>query len=226
MSRRESTLKKLAEGIFICQARYGDEYEFLQDKDNFRAAEEWASAVGYRLTRLSDEGAFFLAHGVVTNELRSKMREEMRQVRNKLEPVVGFMELIRQAQGKTSGIHPGDMIFLSEITEIVRSSSNLDRRLQEMTDIGGARMVEATQDRLQKMFNQLEKEGYVFESNAKHKGYCVTGKIEHLYKLLGFISVNTKHLNDESVIDQIDPQSSLEIKGVEGGIDLQASSAL
>lgn len=211
MSLRESTLKKLATGTFICEVHYGEEYEFLQDKQNFLEAEKWAGAVGYRITRLSDEGAFFLAHEVVTNELRSKLREEMRQVRNKLEPFVGFMETIRQAQGRNPQIHPGDMIFLSEISEIVRSSSTLDRRLQEMREISGARIGESAQDRIQKMLNQLEQEGYIFESNPTHKGYCVTGKIEHLYKLMGFIAANTKHLSDDSVIDQIDPQTSLEV---------------
>lgn len=211
MSRRESTLRKLAEGIFICEVHYGDEYEFLLNKENFRVAEEWAESVGYRLARLSDDGAFFLAHGVVTHELRARLREEMRQVRNKLEPFVGFMETIRQAQGRHPQIHPGDMIFVSEISEIVRTSSMLDRRLQDMREISGSRPGDSTQDRIQKMLNQLEQEGYVFESNATHKGYCVTGKIEHLYKLIGFIAENTQHLSDDEVIDQIDHQSSLDI---------------
>lgn len=210
MSRLESTLKKLSTGTFICDTHYSDEYEFLQDKGNFRKVEEWVEAAGYRLTRLSDEGAFFLAHGVVTHELRVKLREEMRLVRNKLEPFVGFMETIRQAQGRHPQIHPGDMIFLSEISEIVRGSSMLDRRLQDMT-FTGTRTGESTQDRIQKMFNQLADEGYIFESNAIHKGYCVTGKIEHLYKLISFIAVNTKHLSDDEVIDQIDQQTNLDM---------------
>jgi biotin operon repressor len=212
MSRLESTLKKLSSGTFICETHYGDEYEFLKDRENFHKVEEWVSAAGYRLARLSDEGAFFLAHGIVTHELRSKLREEMRQVRNKLEPFVGFMETIRQAQGRHPQIHPGDMIFLSELSEIVRGSSMLDRRLQDMREISGSRTGESTQDRIQKMLNQLEDEGYIFESNATHKGYCVTGKIEHLYKLIGFIAVNTKHISDDDVIDQIDQQASLNIE--------------
>jgi hypothetical protein len=47
-------------------------------------------------------------------------------------------------------------------------------------------------------------------------GYCVTGKIEHLYILIGFIAVNTKHLSDDAVIDQIDQQSSLELNTQDG----------
>lgn len=212
MSRLDSALKRLAEGCFVCEVRYPDEFAALQDGDGRRRAEEWLSTVGYRLARLSEEGAFFMAHAVVTSELRTRVRDELKTVRNRLEPVVGFMETLRQAQGRNPQIHAGDMLWESEISEAVRGSPLLERRLLEMREIGGARVSDSAIDRVRRMLTHLQSEGYIVETNPVNKGYRVTGKIDYLYQLIALISENTAHLSDDAVVDQIDPQLRLDVQ--------------
>lgn len=210
MALLEAALKRLAEGCFVCAVHYPEEYAALLEADGRERAQTWLAAIGYRLARLDSEGAFFMAHAQVTPELRNRLREELRTVRGRLEPVVGFMETLRQAQGRHPQIHAGDMLWESEISEAVRASSLLERRLLEMREIGGARITDSAIDRVRRMLAQLESEGYLVETNPTSKGYRVTGKIDYLYQLIGFIAENTAHLGDETFSDQLDAQSRLD----------------
>lgn len=205
----ESALKRLAEGAFVCGVSYPDEYDALKTEQGQREADEWLGKIGYRLARLSDDGAFFMAHAVATLELRVGLRDEMRSVREQLDPIVGFLEVLRQAQGRDPHIHPGDMLWESEIYEAVRSQSLLERRLNDMRDIGG-RLTEGAFDRVRRVLERLEKEGYLVQAHAAMKGYQVTGKILYLYQLLALIAENTPLLSDDSVVDTIDPQTRLD----------------
>ncbi|WP_178385385.1 hypothetical protein, partial [Pseudomonas aeruginosa] len=203
MPRLDSALKRLAEGCFVCEAKYPDEYEALLDAGGRTEAERWLGAIGYRLARLSEDGAFFMAHAVATTEMRTQLREELKSVRGKLEPVVAILESIRQAQGRDPQIHSGDMLWESELSEVIRQSSTLERRVMEMRDIHGARVGESTNERVRRMLVQLEAEGYVMETNPTTKGYKVTGKIDYLYQLIEFIASNTPHLSDDDVVDEV-----------------------
>ena len=62
MNSLKSALKLLAKGEFVCHVRFESEYEALATQEGQRQAQEWLSAVGYRLARLHDEGAFFMAY--------------------------------------------------------------------------------------------------------------------------------------------------------------------
>ncbi|MEC5214199.1 hypothetical protein RCH06_002761 [Polaromonas sp. CG_9.5] len=210
MSTLETALKRLAEGRFVCEMRYPEEFAVLQEADSRRRADEWLAAIGYRLARLSEDGAFFMAHAVVTPGLRLRLRDELRAVRGKLEPVVGFMETLRQSQGRSPHIHAGDMLWESEISEAVRASPLLERRLLDMREIGGARVSDSAIDRVRRMLAHLQNEGYIVETNPTSKGYQVTGKIDYLYQLIGFIADNTAQLSDDDVVDRIDTQARLD----------------
>ena len=210
MSTLETALKRLAEGRFVCEMRYPEEFAALQEADGRQRADAWLAAIGYRLARLSDEGAFFMAHASVTPALRLRLRDELRAVRGKLEPVVGFMETLRQSQGRSPHIHAGDMLWESEISEAVRASPLLERRLLDMREIGGARVSDSAIDRVRRMLAHLQNEGYIVETNQTSKGYQVTGKIDYLYQLIGFIADNTAQLSDEDVVDRIDTQGRLD----------------
>jgi len=225
MSRLDLALRRLAEGCFVCAVHYPEEYAALQEADGRARAEAWLSAIGYRLARLDAEGAFFMAHAVVTAELRNRLRDELRTVRSRLEPVVGFMETLRQAQGRHPQIHAGDMLWESEISEAVRGSALLERRLLEMREIGGARVTDSAIDRVRRMLAQLQNDGYLVETNPTNKGYRVTGKIDYLYQLIGFIAENTTHLSDDAVTDQLGAQSRLDGVPTGGGAAFSAQAA-
>jgi len=223
-----SALKRLGEGEFICNVHYPEEFAALEDPAGRQIADRWCEDIGYRLARLSEEGAYFMAYSIVTADMRAQVREDLRQVRNKLEPIVGWMETLRQSQGQTPNIHEGDMLWESEIGEAVRTSAVLERRLLDMKDLSGARITDTSLDRVRRMLQHLESEGYLVEANPALKGYRVTGKIAYLYQLLGFIAANSTTLADDKLVDQIDTQGRIDAPApldVAGGIAIQEPPA-
>jgi hypothetical protein len=224
MAKIESALKHLAKGEFICSVHFPNEYEALQDPSGRKKATEWLQDIGYRLARLSDEGAFFMAYEVPTLEMRNSFREELKIIRSRLEPYVGFMETLRQAQGRNPQIHAGDTVWLTEVSEKIRNSSMLERRLSDMRELTDARIAEsgATVHRVQNMFNRLVNEGYLVETNTTSKGYTFTGKVDYLYQLIAFIAENTQHLSDDEVVDQIDPQIRIDTAITTAGVDTKS----
>jgi hypothetical protein len=206
----DSTLKRLSSGTFVCSVRYPDEYAFLETPEGRQKAEQWLDAVGYRLARLGEDGAFVMCHAVVTNEMRAKFRDELKVIRNRLEPYVSFLETLRQAQSRNPQIHAGDLVWESEISEAVRGSALLERRLSDLKDIKGGQVSDSTNDRVRRMLQQLEHEGYLALTNPINNGYQVTGKVNYLYQLLAFIAEHTPHLSDDGFVDQVDPQARLD----------------
>jgi hypothetical protein len=209
MSHIESALKRLAEGVFVCPVAYPDEYAALDSPEGNQKAQEWLDAIGYRLARLTEDGAFFMAHAIVTTDVRARIREEMRNIRDRLEPAAGFLETLRQAQGRNPQLQPGDVFWESEISEAVRSNAMLERRLNDMRDIHGARTGESAIDRVKRILSLLEEDGYLVETNPNHKAYKVTGKVAYLTQMLAFMAENTPHLADSSVIDQMEAQTDM-----------------
>ena len=212
MNSFKSALKLLAKGEFVCPVRYEEEYEALESPEGHHKAQAWLQTIGYRLARLHDEGAFFMAYDESpTTETRNRIRDEMKTVRNRLEPYIGFMETLRQAQGRDPQLHANDVIWLTEICEAVRNSSLLERRLADMRELTDARVTDgsATVHRVQRMIKRLEDDGYLKLTNEVGKGYTFTGKVDYLLQLIAFINENTPHISDDQVVDQIDPQARL-----------------
>lgn len=99
--------------------------------------------MGYRLARLHDEGAFFMAYDESpTTGTRARIREELKAVRHRLVPYVGFFNLLREAQGDPQ-LHAGDVVWLTEISEAVRNSSALERRLADMRELADNRVTDS-----------------------------------------------------------------------------------
>lgn len=203
MSRLATALKRLAEGKFICPVAYPEEFDLLSEEEGREAAEAWLEQVNLRLARLSDEGAFFMAYAFADHEMRLAVREELRTVRSRLHLVVPVLEAIRQAQGQDPRLQPGDTIWESEIAERVRQNAGLEQQVMELRELPGMRAGESANDRVRRMLDYLQKEGYAVLSHPNRHGYQVTGKIEYLYGLLGEIAANTDALSDEGVVDQM-----------------------
>ena len=199
-------LKHLIEGRHICSVRYPQEFALMEQPDTQTKIDKWLNEIDYRLARLRNEGAFFMTHKTVTVELRAQVSKDLRLVRSKLERVIGFIQTLRLAN---QPIYPGEVIFETQIFEEVRKSTHLERRLQEMRDITGARITDSSQDRLSRMLGILQSEGYIIESNPTLKSYTFTGKIDYLYQMIGFIVDNSPAMAEDSIVDQIDASAQL-----------------
>jgi hypothetical protein len=213
MSRLESALRRLAEGEFVCQVRYPAEYGALVTEAGRAHAEQWLEAIGYRLCQLEADGAFFMGYSSIEPEGKARLRDEMRNLRHRLDPAVRFLETLRQAQGRTAQLMPGDIVVHDEIMSAVRTNAALDQRLSEMRDVHASRLTESAADRLDRILVQLEKDGYLQLANPNFRTYTVTGKIVYLYQLLAFMNEHVPQMNDEGAGDQIEQQLALAPQG-------------
>ena len=67
----EQIIHALLAGQFICEFRSPALYEFLQDADQRVRVNQWVEAIGYRLSRLGEQGAYFLSFGSVDADRRA-----------------------------------------------------------------------------------------------------------------------------------------------------------
>lgn len=206
--RLESALKLLAAGQFVCPVRFPDEFETLSSSEGSNKAEEWLGTIGYRLAQLGEEGAFFMAYSILDGEGKGKVREELKSLRDRLTPAVMFLETLRQAQSRAAQLQPGDEVVHSEVLERVRSNALLDRRIAEMREVHGARANESTADRLTKILDLLEQDGYLTLTNPSFKVYRITGKISYLYQVLAFMAENLPEMADTGVSDQMEDRQA------------------
>lgn len=206
--RIESALKQLAAGEFVCSVRFPDEFDALSSPEGRQKANEWLGAIGYRLAQLGEDGAFFMAYDYLDAQAKGKVRDELRNLRDRLQPVVAFLETLRQAQSRGAQLQPGDEVVHSEVMEAVRLSAMVERRLSEMKDVHGSRATESASDRLSRILELLEEEGYLALTNANFKTYRVTGKIAYLYQLLAFMAEHLPEMADSSVNDQMEERQA------------------
>lgn len=206
--RIESALKQLAAGEFVCSVRFPDEFDALRSPEGHQKAKEWLEAIGYRLAQLGEDGAFFMAYDYLDVEGKGRVREELRGLRDRLQPVVSFLETLRQAQSRGVQLQPGDEIVHSEVMEAVRLSALVGRRLSEMKDVHGSRANESASDRLGRILDLLEQEGYLTLTNVNFKTYRITGKITYLYQLLAFMAEHLPEMAESSVVDQMEERQT------------------
>ena len=173
MSRLESALRRLAEGEFVCSIRYPAEYEALASEEGRAKAEQWLEAIGYRLCQLEAGSAFFMGYSSIEPDGKARLREEMRNLRHRLDPAVRFLETIRQAQGRSAQLGPGDQVVHDEIMAAVRTNASLEQRLSEMRDVHASRLTEGAAERLDRILGQLERDGYLQLANPNFRTYTV-----------------------------------------------------
>lgn len=219
----KQALTLLAEGHFVDPIAHPDAFDALDTPEGRQRAGDWLEAIGYRLAQIEGGGSFFAAYQTVDVEGRKHARETMRNLRQKLQPVVQYLETVRIGQGRASTLLPGDDIALDELMAAVRSNVAFEQRLQELRDMHGARSNESAQDRLVRVLKALMDDGYLVEMSSAHKVYRITGKIEWFYQLLAFMNDNLPQLSDDGVVDSIEAQLPLEpAAGEQAGAGIQA----
>ncbi|MEJ8837759.1 hypothetical protein [Ramlibacter sp. AN1133] len=212
-----AALKLLTAGEFVCPVRFPDEFEALDAPEGRERAERWLGEIGYRLCQLEDGGAFFMAFNSLDHDQKAQVREQFRNLRDLLQPAVRFLETVRQAQGRGEQLQPGQEVVQSALMEAVRGSTSLDRRLQQMRDVHGSRTTESSADRLARILELLEKEGFLHLANPSHMVYLVTGKVRWLYQTLALMAEYTPSMSDTEDEAHQEEQMDLAQEGDDGG---------
>jgi hypothetical protein len=208
----EQALQLLVQGEFVCPHRYRDCFEALDTEEGRREATRWVEIIGYRLCQFEDGGAFFMAYDELNSETRGKLREEMANLRDRLQPAVRYLETLRQAHAGAATLQPGDEVSQSAVVEAVRTNTVLARRLEEMTEVRGARTDEKSVDKIERILRLLRDAGYLHLGNPDLMVYTVTGKITYLYQLLAFMAEHVPFMKEQDVQDALDEGQQLSLR--------------
>lgn len=192
-------LRLLLEGAYICSIRYRDEFTALEDTAEQDEVNDWLAKVNMRLARLGETGAFFMAPVFIGAREVNQVKAELLSFRDKYGPHIQMLDLIRQAGQDIIILAPGEYIARYSLEEAVSQSTILEGQLKSL--IGGAAQSYSVLANLQKLLDNLTKDGYLILVNKDTGTYQVTGKIEQIYAVLQFLS-DHRAIPDSEVDDQ------------------------
>lgn len=202
-------LKLLLAGEYICEVRYRSEFELLQDTCEGEEVDAWLMALGMRLARIGDEGAFFLSYDHIGQKEITQVKNELLKFRDEYGPAVLLLDFIRQTDVSRVQLSPGEYIALYELEAAVSQSSTLEAHLKGLLGyITSGAMRNTNHENLRKLLDHLTKDGYMVLANKDSGTYQITGKIEQLYAVLQFLDDN-KVIPDTEVDDRSEVEDDL-----------------
>lgn len=202
-------LKLLLEGQYICPYRFSAEYAQLCDTAEREAVEDWLKPLKMRLSRLSEEGAFFVSNDFLGPKQITQVKGELLMFRDVYGPAVLLLDFIRQAKGGSALLSPGEVISLWELEGEVSQSTTLEAQLKQFVNvIHNAALRNTNHENLRRLMDHLVKDGYLMLASKETGAYRVTGKIEQLYAVLNYLDEN-KVIPDTEVDDRDEVEDDL-----------------
>lgn len=195
-------LKLLLDGEYICPYRYDKDYLVLQDEDERAEVNEWLKALGMRLERLGEEGAFYMAYENIGAREITQVKSDFLKFRDEYGPAVLLLDFIRQTDAGQVQLSPGEYIVLYQLEAALDSSTMVEAQLKSLVGvISNAAQRNSNHENLRRLMEHLAKDGYVVLADKDTGAYRVTGKIEQLYAVLEFLDEN-KVIPDTEVNDR------------------------
>lgn len=181
-------LKLLLAGEYLCSVRFPNEFELLNDENEREQINSWLQGLGNRLTRIGDEGAFFMAPEFIGAKEMTQVKNELLKFRDEYGPAVTLLDFIRQVKVENVLLSPGEYIQLYELDSAVSQNSTLEAMLKTLLPVifNGAQR-NTNHENLSRLMQHLAKDGYLVLANKDTGAYQVTGKIEQLYAVLQFL---------------------------------------
>lgn len=203
----EQIIHSLLAGQFICQFRHPGLYEFLQDVDERSRVEQWVEAIGYRLSRLGEQGAFFLSYTNVDADRRAGIRKQFRDIKSEQWPRMQFLMTAQHALANDLLLTPGSLIELPNLVDRISNSPKLTDDFRAVLPyLIGARVSPSLHDNLKRTLDGMCSDGYLAVRNAEREIYMVTGKIDYLHQVIEFL------LDHEPSIIHVEPTNQPELE--------------
>lgn len=207
----EQAIHALLAGDFICEFRQPALYSFLQDQDQHARVSRWVEEIGYRLSRLGDDGAYFLAHTRVDKDQRAAIRKQFAEIKTEHGPRMQFLMTVQQALGNDLMLTPGSLVDLPSLVERISNSPKLLEDFRSVLPyLVGSRVTTSVHDNLKRALDGLRRDGYLIERNAEREIYMVSGKIDYLHQVIAFL------LDHEPSVVPEEPSNQLELVADEG----------
>ncbi|MDX7998958.1 hypothetical protein FE394_07050 [Xenorhabdus sp. Reich] len=198
-------LERLLAGDFICQISDEDSFRHLSDEQTQQKINDYLRPLNRRLVSNDTRTVYFVGYHEFTKEARKKLTGQLAFIINSLQPLLEWLLLIQEIQGRDSALTAGDVIKLQEIILRTEDNQSLRQRLNQLASDSFFKSRSPELDnQIKLIFNRLKEHGYLKQPHADRQYYIVTGKIDYLVDVIRFIR-DEEHLpvEDEPVQESL-----------------------
>ena len=188
----DQVVPKLLEGEFICESTAPSLFRALTD-EAFRAeVDAFLGKIKRRLTTTPNGQAYYASWARVGKDKRAEAKRVMASVKQTIRPVIQFIELCMDSLKTDVAPSPGDRIDYPAILKSVTENPHLQEKLREFATLGKefAANEASTNATLGKVFQQLEKAGYIVFAYPEQEAWRFTGKLDYYYQVIAFLMEN------------------------------------
>ena len=144
--------------------------------------------LNYRIVSNETQTVYYAGFCEMNRDTRSQLMNQFKDIIFSLLPLLEWLQLIQETQGRESTLTAGDYIRLSEIMTRVEDNQSLQQRLNQLSS---DRFFNCKSDsidlQLKQIFRRLKEHGYVRQPNAEQQIFIATGKIDYLIDVIRFI---------------------------------------
>lgn len=188
----DQIVPKLLEGEFICEATAPSLFRALADEAFRSEVDAFLGKIKRRLTITPNGQAYYASWVKVGKEQRAEAKRVMVSIKQTIRPVIQFIELCMDSLKTDVAPSPGDRIDYPAILKSVTENPHLQEKLREFATLGKEFVVnEASSNAmLGKVFQQLEKAGYIVFAYPEQEAWRFTGKLDYYYQMIAFLMEN------------------------------------
>ena len=188
----DQVVPKLLEGEFICEATAPSQFRALADEAFRSEVDAFLGKIKRRLTITPNGQAYYASWVRVGKEQRAEAKRVMVSIKQTIRPVIQFIELCMDSLKTDVAPSPGDRIDYPAILKSVTEHPHLQEKLREFATLGKdfAANEASTNAMLGKVFQQLEKAGYIVVTYPEQDAWRFTGKLDYYYQVITFLMEN------------------------------------
>jgi len=206
----EQAMLRLLEGVFICETSAPSIFRWLRAPENRNEIGDYLAKVGRKLTETPNGHAFYATWYKVRQDDRPEAKRVMTTIKQTIRPLVQFLTLCMDASKSNSAPSPGDRLDYPQLLVSIMDKPHLQERLREFASFGKEFGVnEATpKAMLEKLIQQMEKQGYLVIFNKDQEAWRFTGKLDYYYQMIDFLMENESGIATEGQADVDETEGS------------------
>lgn len=194
---------QLLQGDFICETTAPQYFRWLKDPENSVGVSQYLEKIGRRLAETPSNLAYYAAWSQIGQDERKQVKSVFITIKHQIRPVIHFLDLCMKAIKSDSAPVSGDTLEYPVMLNIVTENANLREHLRDFSGFSREFMANDSSPKamLDKVFQQLERWGYIKLINKDRESYRFTGKLDYYYEVLEFL-IENEVLEQSQDLDQ------------------------
>ena len=207
-SRFSSALTFLLEGKFVCETTTPELFRWLSDESSQAEIDAYLGKLGRRLSVTPSRLAYYSTWIRLGAGERAEVKRTFANIKQTIQPMVRFLTLCMQVEKKDNSPSAGERVDYAPMLKAVTENSHLTELLREFGTISRDFAVAdaSSKSMLEKVFQQMDRWGYLILVNSEHATYRFTGKLDYFYQALEFL----QQYNGDASLAEIEQDEALE----------------